>query len=146
MNVLTFPLPSAAMPPAELRRVIDACKEAIASGAASGWELGETELGDPQVYLLGPPPNYDCILAISRLGNTYILEDGNGRILFENNDPVLLAERATAALRRCKSAIVARIALAWCALREAIEEKADAMLEESMDLLTHLAPQVASLA
>src|SRR5262249_21131090 len=102
--------------------------------------------GDPQIYLLGPPPNYDCVLTISRLGTTYILEDGNGRVLFENSDPALLAERATAALRRCKSAIAARVALAWCAFREAVEERTDAILEESMDLLTHLAPQLASLA
>lgn len=150
MTVVKFPLAPAVtgaqLPPAELRRVINACGESIASGAASGWEIGETECGDPQIYLIGPPPDFDCILSISRMGNLYVLEDGSGRILFEHDDPVLLTERAMAALRRRKSAITARIAVAWCALREAVEEKTDAMLEESMELLTHLAPQVVCLA
>ena len=37
---------------------------------------GTTEHGDPQVYLIGPPPDYDCILSISRLGRLYVIEDG----------------------------------------------------------------------
>jgi hypothetical protein len=75
-----------------------------------------------------------------------VIEDGNGRVLFEHDDPMLLAEQATAALRRRKAAIVARIAVAWCALREAIEEKTEALAAEPMELLTHIAPQLAALA
>jgi hypothetical protein len=59
---------------------------------------------------------------------------------------VLLAEQATAALRRRKGAIVARIAVAWYALREAVEEKTEAMMAEPMEILTHMAPQLAALA
>ena len=150
MTVVQFPLTrqqsTPAWPWAELRQVIDVCAQSIASGAASGWEIGETERGDPQVYLLGPPPDYDCILSISRIGQLYILEDGNGRVLFEHQNPVQLAEQAAAALRRGKSAIVARITVTWVAVREAIEERTDALMEESMELLTHLAPQMACLA
>jgi hypothetical protein len=150
MTVVNFPRvqdqASAIWPEAELRRVLNACAESIATGAASGWEVGKTELGDPQIYLLGPPPDYDCILTISRLGQLYVLEDGNGRVMFEHNDPIQLAEQAIATLRRRKSAIVARIAVAWCALREAIEEKTEALMAEPMELLTHIAPQLASLA
>ena len=76
--------------------------------------------------LLGPPPDYDCILSISRLGRLYVIEDGHGRVLFEHDNPMLLAEQATAALRRRKASLVARIAVAWCALREAFEEKTEA--------------------
>ena len=146
MNVVKFPrAQSKDAPSAELGRVINACAETIASGAASGWETGTTESGDPQIYLLGPPPDYDCLLCISRIGRMYVLEDGNGRLLFEDNNLAFLAERAVTALNRRKSAIVARIAIAWCALREAFEEKTDAMMEESFELLTHLAPQLATL-
>ena len=44
-----------------------------------GWDVGVTEIGDPQFYLLGPPPHEECILCISRLGRVYVLEDGAGQ-------------------------------------------------------------------
>ena len=75
-----------------------------------------------------------------------MIEDGAGRVLFEHDNPMLLAEQATAALRRRKAALVARIAVAWAALREAFEEKTEAMMAEPMELLTHVAPQLAALA
>jgi hypothetical protein len=92
----------------ELHRVASACAGAIAKGEASGWEMGATENGDPQVYVLGPPPDYDCILCISRLGRHYVIEAGNGRVVFEHGKLMLLAEQATAVLRRRKTAIVTR--------------------------------------
>jgi hypothetical protein len=132
--------------PAELRQFLAVLADAIAAGEASGWEIGVTERNDPQVYLLGPPPDYDCILTISRLGRLYVIEDGHGRVLFEHDNPMLLAEQATAALRRRKASLVARIAVAWCALREAFEEKTEVMMAEPIELLTHVAPQLAALA
>lgn len=150
MSVVNFPRAESAADkgrhPVELQQVMAACAGSIAAGEASGWETGTTERGDPQVYLLGPPPDYDCVLCISRLGRRYIIEDGTGRVLFEHDDPMLLGEQATAALRRRKAAIVARIAVAWCALREAVEEKTEALAAEPMELLTHIAPQLAALA
>jgi hypothetical protein len=59
---------------------------------------------------------------------------------------MLLTEQATAALRRRKSAIIARVAVAWCALREAFEEKTEAIMAEPIELLTHIAPQLVALA
>ena len=59
---------------------------------------------------------------------------------------MLLAEQATAALRRRGQAIVARVAVVWCALREAFEEKTEVMMAEPIELLTHVAPQLATLA
>jgi hypothetical protein len=150
MSVVNFPRVVSAADkgrhPVELQQVMAACAGSIAAGEASGWETGSTERGDPQVYLLGPPPDHDCILCISRIGRRYIIEDGNGRVLFEHDDPMLLGEQATAALRRRKAAIVARIAVAWCALREAVEEKTEALAAEPMEFLTHIAPQLAALA
>ena len=150
MNVVKFPVPSEKAQKewqaAELQQFLAVSAHAVAAGEASGWEVGVTESGDPQVYLLGPPPDFECILTISRLGRLYVIEDGAGRVLFEHDNPMLLAEQATAALRRGKAAIVARVTVAGCALREAFEEKAEAMMAEPMELLAHVAPQLAALA
>jgi hypothetical protein len=131
---------------AELQQFLSVSANAIAAGEASGWDVSSTENGDPQVFLIGPPPDYECILSISRLGGLYVIEDGAGRVLLEQHSPVRLAEQATAALRRRKAALVARVAVAWCALREAIEEKTEAMMAEPVEILTHIAPQLAALA
>jgi hypothetical protein len=150
MSVVQFSRPAGPAPKgwqsAELQQVMAVSAGAMKAGEASGWDVGMTEQGDPQIYLLGPPPDYDCILCISRLGGRYVIEDGSGRVLFEHDNPMLLAEQATAALRRRKAAIVARIAVAWCALREAVEEKTEVLMAEPMELLTHFGPQLAALA
>jgi hypothetical protein len=149
MNVVKFP--HAAMKAcegwqsAELQQFLAMSSGALAAGEASGWEVGITERGDPQVFLVGPPPDYDCILSISRLGRLYVIEDGAGRVLFEHDNPMLLTEQVAAALRRRKTAIIARVAVAWCALREAFEEKTEAMMAEPIELLTHISPQLAAL-
>jgi hypothetical protein len=36
--------------------------------------------------------------------------------------------------------------VAWAALREAFEEKTEAVMAEPIELLTHIAPQLAALA
>jgi hypothetical protein len=90
--------------------------------------------------------DYECILSISRLGETYVIEVGAGRVLCEQHSAAKLAEQAAAALRRRKAALMARVAVAWCALREVFEEKTEAMIAEPMDILTHVAPQLAALA
>jgi hypothetical protein len=149
MTVVEFPRMSrgpAGWRETELRHVAGACTAAITAGEASSWDVGSTESGDPQLYLLGPPPDYDCILCISRLGRHYVIEDGNGRLLFEHDNLMLLAEQAMDALRRRKGAIAARVAVAWCALREVFEEKAEAVMAEPIELLAHVAPQLALLA
>ena len=39
---------------------------------------------------------------------------------------------------------VARVTLAWCTIRLAIEEKVEPIFEESQELLVRFAPQVAA--
>ena len=150
MTVVNFPPRPNQIPPgwqaAELQRLINACAGYLPGGQGSGWDFGTTERGDPQIYLLGPEPEHECILSISRLGNLYILEDGNGRVLFEHGNLMLLVEQARAALRRKKAAIAARIAVTWCAVREFFEEKVEPVLAEPVEVLTHFAPQLAALA
>jgi hypothetical protein len=119
---------------------------AAARSQAHSWELGATEIGDPQFYLLGPPPHEECILCISRLGGVYVLEDGAGRVLFEHNSLALLAEQARSILQKKKGRIVARAALIWYAVRETLAEKLEAVMGEGEELLAHVVPQIAALA
>jgi hypothetical protein len=131
---------------AELEAIMATLAPHLGRGKASGWEVGTTELGDPQFYLLGPPPEEECILCISRLGRLYVLEDGAGQILFEHNSLVALAEQARAMLHKKRAQIVARIGALWLALRELFEEKLEPIIGESEELLTHVVPQLAALA
>ena len=146
MTVLMFPRPArhGSWQPIELQQFVSMSSDEIAMGEASTWYVGATERNDTQFFLIGPPPEHDCILAISRLGRLYVIEDGAGHVLFESNNPSLLAEQAVAALRRRKMAIVARVAVAWGALREFCEEKTEA-LGEQIELIAHFAPQLAPL-
>jgi hypothetical protein len=130
----------------ELEAIVDSLAPELGGGQAGGWDVGVTDLGDPQFYLLGPPPHGECILCISRLGRIYVLEDGAGRVLLEHNSLVVLAEQARSVLRKKKTQIAARAALIWCALRESFEEKLEAVMGEGEELLTHVAPQLAAMA
>ena len=67
----------------ELEAIVESLAPEHGGGEAGGWDVGVTELGDPQFYLLGPPPHAECILCISRLGRIYVLEDGAGRVLLD---------------------------------------------------------------
>ena len=109
-------------------------------------EIGKTEAGDPQLYLLGPAPDYDCILCVSRLGGLYVLEDGNGKILFEHRHLMLLSQQVRAAVCRKKMMIAAKAALIWATIRQTMEERIGPLLEEQIELASHLGPQIAALA
>jgi hypothetical protein len=148
MNVVQFPLKPAnetavGWQGGEVQRLMSACAAYLAGGQGSTWEFGETECGDPQFYLLGP--EQECILSISRLGRLYVLEDGNGRVIFEHDNLMLLAEQAATALRHKKQAILAQLAVAWYAMRELYEEKIEPAMAEPMEALAHFAPQLAAL-
>jgi hypothetical protein len=150
MNVVPFPrvqdAPSQGWRTHELATLTNACAPSIPHGEISGWEIGTTECGDPQLYLLGPAPEHDCILSISRLGRLYVLEDGKGQVLFENDNVKLLAEQTCGALRKRKAEIVARLTVCWCAVREFFEEKVEPVLAEPIEVITHFAPHLAALA
>ena len=131
---------------AEMNAMLAACGDALDKGAATTWHVGSTEAGDPQLYLLGPAPDHDCILCVSRLGRLYVLEDGHGRVLFEHDAMSMLAEQVRSTLRRHKTAIAARIMVAWVAAREVFEERIEPVMAEPVELLTHIAPRLAALA
>lgn len=112
-------------------------------GAAASWDVGGTELGDPQFYLLGAAPDGDCVLTISRLGRLYLLEDGEGRALYEDTRLSAVAARAEGALRRRRS-LAGRVLIGFATLRLAIEERLDGVMAESEELLVRFAPQLAA--
>ena len=129
----------------ELNAMVETLMPEATRPGGLGWDVGLTEIGDPQFYLLGPPQD-ECLLCISRIGRRYVLEDGAGQVLFEHYRLWLLVERAKAALQKRKAQIVARAALVWCAVRETVEERLDAVVLDGEELLAHCVPQLAALA
>lgn len=128
-------------------RALSAFAEAVVrKGQASSWAIGATENGDPQLYLTGPEPEFDCILCLSRLGRLYLLEDGEGRVLGEYASGPALAEAARANLSTRHYRLAVRIVIAWTAAREMIEDKLEPMTGEPAQAVLHFAPQLAALA
>ena len=115
-----------------------------AASAGTRWDVGVTEHGDPQFYLLGPEPDHECMLCVSRLAHGYVLEDGSGRILGEAPSLDRFAEQAARASVRGGRSLLARVTLLLCAIRLTIEEKVEPLFEESQELLVRFAPQIAA--
>ena len=83
MSIVEFPQRSF---PASGAWSADELQQLIALFRADGetsYATGTTEHGDPQFYLLGPAPEHECVLCVSRLAQTYVLEDGAGRLIGE---------------------------------------------------------------
>ena len=129
----------------ELDQMVGSFAGELATGEAGSWGVGATEMGDPQFYLLGPPPDEECILCVSRLGRVYVLEDGAGRILFEHANFEFLAEQAKSFLKDKKAGLLAQVAVLWEAMRQVLEEKIEPVLAEGEEFLMHFAPQLAAL-
>jgi hypothetical protein len=112
---------------------------------ARGWDVGQTERGDPQLYVLGPEPEQPCLASVSRLGPLYVLEDGGGRVCGEYEslrDLVRHADRSIA--KPLRLPLTTRIVLALCAIRTTLEEKLT-FVEESAELLARVSPQLSTL-
>jgi hypothetical protein len=151
MSVVSFPRAKHCEPgvwrASELDRLLPPCAVEIAEiGSNNGFAVGSTEEGDPQLYVLGPPPDYECVLCITRLGNLYVMEDGAGRIIFENTNLTLIAQQIPAAISRRKAAIAAKLTLLWMTLRQTFEEKIEPLLAEPLEFAAHISPQLAALA
>jgi hypothetical protein len=119
-------------------------------GDASEFAVAATEIGDPQFFLLGTAPGYECVLSISRVSGRYVVEDGNGGVIGEMA-AIEEVERVAARLRfrRVRTGLAARIVFAWYAFREFVEEKVEPIvgeMAEVTEVVTHVLPQVAALA
>jgi hypothetical protein len=108
------------------------------------WDIGATEQGEPQFYVLGPAPDHACVLCVSRLAHGYVLEDSVGRIVCEAPALHLFAEQAARALAGGGRSFVARAALLIGAIRLTIEEKLEPVFDETQELLARFAPQLAA--
>jgi len=130
----------------ELQQLVGIFAAHAARGDVTDWAVDTTEAGDPQFYVLGERPAQDCVLSISRLGRDYVLEDGEGAVIAENHNLTQVVDRATAlSLSSRKASIIARVALAWVAVRHQYEEKIEPMFAEPMEVLTHFFPQLAAI-
>jgi len=110
----------------------------------SGWDVGTTERGEPQFYVMGPAPDYDCVMCVSRVAQGYVLEDGAGRIMGEAPALHHFAEQTARSVAGTGRSLVARATLLICAIRLAVEEKVEPIFEESQELLVRFAPQLAA--
>ena len=115
------------------------------AGSGLSWEAGATERGDPQFYLLGPAPDHDCLLCVSRLAQGYVLQDGAGRLIGEAPSLDRFAVEAARAAMSGGRSFVARVTLLLCSIRLAIEERIEPIIEESEEALARFAPQIAAL-
>ena len=63
MNVIAFPQQEPSQvghwQATELKAIVECVAPAIAKGKAGGWQTAATEIGDPQFYLLGRPPEQE---------------------------------------------------------------------------------------
>ena len=128
----------------EIDRLLPVC--AARNPDVQSFAVGNTERGDPQLYVLGPQPERECILCVTRLGNLYVMEDGAGRVVFENTNLALLVEQIPAALSRSRAALISKLLLMWATVRQTVEQKIEPLLAEPMEVATHFAPQLAALA
>ena len=124
----------------------DELRQLVSLFGTSNWDVGATEQGEPQFYVLGPAPDHDCLLCVSRLANSYVLEDGAGRILGEAPALHQFTGHAVSAATRAGRSFIARATLLLCAIRLAIEEKLEPVFEETQELLARFAPQLMALA
>jgi hypothetical protein len=146
MTVIAFESKSATWRKSELADLLDAFAPVFAQKAASGWETASTEHGHPQFYLLGPKPDQECILCISRIGHAYIVNDGEGHHLVDLNDLGALAAQVQNLFKQGTARMLAKLIVVWCGAKQVLHDKLDPVVAESEELLSHFVPQLAALA
>jgi hypothetical protein len=129
----------------ELETLVSIYESHAARGEGFAWDVGATELDDPQFYIIGPAPELDCLVAISRVGRIYVLENGTGHVIDEESSLEALAVRAKMPRTTHKMSLMARIMLGLAALRVTVEEKIEPVLVESEELLLRFVPQLSAL-
>ena len=149
MNVVAFPPRPAqgtrSWTARELEALVAVYEAHWASGDAAAWDIGATEFEDPQFFILGPAPDLDCVMAISRVGSIYVLENGAGEVLTDTPSLGKVVAAATTPIGAKKSlGLAGRLMLALAAVRLAVEERLEPVLAESEELLIRVAPQLAA--
>lgn len=104
------------------------------------WATAMTEPGDPQFFLIGPEPEADCLLAVSRLDGRYVLEDGEAHPLCEGEVLSEVVQEAQRTLPpRFKPSLVARVLMPLACIRAVLDEKIEPLIPDSMELLLPIA-------
>jgi hypothetical protein len=131
----------------ELQLLMQVFARHARSGEASDWRIAATDDADPQFYVLGPAPASECILSISRVRQTYVLEDGSGNLLADGRSLREIADKAARVTFEAKRAsVVARMLVLWWVAREAFEEKIEPLMGEPAEVLSEVVPHLAALA
>jgi hypothetical protein len=149
-NIVAFPAVTPARngdwQPAELQQLVALFAAHAGSGAVTCWDIGKTEAGDPQFYLLGPAPDFDCLLCCSRVDALYVLEDGDGFLVAEEQSLRTMMSKAVKAVVGRRRSAMARMLVVFATFRITIEQKLEPMLAEASEWLFRFAPQLAALA
>jgi hypothetical protein len=130
----------------ELDAILNAVSPVFELRGASSWEVSNTEHGEPQFYLLGPKPDQECILCISRLGQTYIVNDGEGHHIVDLSDLKALTAQVQGLLKHGATRALSKVVVVWCGAKQVFHDKFDPLFAEGEELLIHVAPQIAALA
>lgn len=130
----------------ELRELEGIFAAFVHEGDAAEYAIGTTECDDPQFYVFAPGPDSECVLCVSRIGRDYLIEDGAGGLIAKVSDLGQLADQRAHILGRRHRTIVPKGVAAWLTVRATVEEKMEVVMGEPMELLTHVAPQLAALA
>lgn len=129
----------------ELKAIGEIGAQAFAGGYLSDVAFGTTERGEPQAYFLAAGPEHECVLCISRIDRRYVIEDGCGEVIAEVAALRRVGEQAVGFFKAGKARLAARVWVGWMAAREFFEEKVEPAIAESMEMATHVAPQLAAL-
>jgi hypothetical protein len=146
MTVIAFEPRTPEWRKSELDALLGVLSPVFSLRGASGWEVAHTDAGDPQFYLLGPKPDQECILCVSRVGHTYVVNDNEGQHLTEISNIELLSSHVQGFLKRHAGRSLAKLMLVWCAAKQAFQDKVEPLIAETEELLVHFAPQLAALA
>jgi hypothetical protein len=127
----------------ELQQLVSLSSTHSARRGIDSWAVGKTETGDPQFYVVGKSPEFDCLMCVTRIGRLYVLEDGTGSVVAEDAHFDRIVEEATRMLaERKRLSFGARLLVGACAFRAVLDQKIEFMLAESMDHVSRVAPQL----
>lgn len=148
MTVISFPAQATqragSWDSGEIEQLVGIFNLYAAEGLATEWSFGATEVGDPQFYVVGPAPECDSVLSVSRIGGLYVLEDGMGRVLRDDASLKVITATAEARLRPRRVGPVGRVVFGIGALRVAVQERIEPLIVESEELFVRTAPQLAA--
>jgi hypothetical protein len=103
------------------------------------WATAVTERDDPQFFVIGPEPEADCLVAVARVGERYVLEDGEAHVLCESRILPEVVKRAQLVLTtRSKPSLMVKLFVPIAAARSFFDEKIEPLIPDSVEVLLRL--------